>query len=296
VALLNPPEIRPSGLVVITRYLASQRGQQDTVERLVATLAPPTLSGDAQKDVTANLRTGTELGLFVRDDGKARLADGVLTAVTDDGRALISLLRTRVFDDSLNNTAWRSQLGARDLTNALSWFLTFAAAEAPLRQEGGPRSAEELQSADFGPRQEEGESSNWPIGNGTRWACFRRWACTLGFAWANPNGYLIPDPTTAVRDALPAVFGGATELTAQDFIRKIGEHLPVLDGGRYREFVAKNWKRPSSESRGLTAPSSDALERLGSEKSIVLDDRADTARVAKADGSTFSHVRIGTSR
>ena len=44
-ALLNPPEIRPSGIVLIARYLASQRGQQDAVERLVATLAPASLRG-----------------------------------------------------------------------------------------------------------------------------------------------------------------------------------------------------------------------------------------------------------
>ncbi|CPR10481.1 hypothetical protein BN971_01875 [Mycobacterium bohemicum DSM 44277] len=294
-ALLNPPEIRPSGIVLITRYLACQRGQQDTVERLGATLAPASLPGDPQSDVTANLRAGTELGLFSRDDDKVRLADGVLTAVEGEAGALITLLRRRVFDDSVNNAPWPSQVGARDLTSALSWFLTFAAGEAPIRQEAGPRSAETLQLADFGPRQQEGESSNWPIGNSTRWNGFRRWACTLGFAWANPKGHLIPDPTVAVRDALPDVFGGANELTAQEFVKHLAQHLPILDGGRYREFVADNWKRPPSENRGLTAPLSDALERLSSEKSIVLDDRADAARVAKADGSTFSHARIGAS-
>ncbi|MBN2447688.1 MAG: hypothetical protein JXO22_13225 [Phycisphaerae bacterium] len=246
--------------------------------------------------MSANLRAGTDLGLFVRSDDKVALADVVPTAVDGADRAMIKLLRERVFDDSLNNTAWRSQVGARDLTNALSWFLTFAAAEAPIRQEGGPRAAEALQLVDFGPRQQEGESSNWPIGNNTRWVSFRRWACTLGFAWANPNGHLIPDPTVAVRDALPEIFGGARELTAHEFVRKLGVRVPVLDGGRYREFVTENWKRPRSENRGLTAPLSDALERLSNEKAILLDDRADAARVAKADGSTFSHVRIGTRR
>ena len=95
----------------------------------------------------ANLRAATELRLFVRSNAKVALADGVLNAVEGDNGAMISLLRRRVFDDSFNAAAWRSQVGARDLTNALSWFLTFAAAEAPIRQEGGPRSAEALQSA-----------------------------------------------------------------------------------------------------------------------------------------------------
>jgi hypothetical protein len=298
VALLNPAALRPSGIVLITRYLAGQRAQQDTVERLVATLAPPSLKGDPQTDVTVNLRAGTELGLFVRNDDKVTLADGVLTTTQGADRAMIKLLRMRIFDEALNNTAWRSQVGARDLTNALSWFLTFAATEAPIRQEGGPRSAEALQLTDFGPRQSEsdGDSSNWPIGNGTRWNGFRRWACTLGLAWANPNGYLIPDPTVALRDSLPEVFKEASELTAQHFVGKVADRVPVLDGGRYRKFVVDNWKRRPTENRGLTAPLSDAIDRLKSEGSISVDDRADAARVAKADGSTFSHVRIGTSR
>ena len=295
-ALLNPPELRPSVVLTIVRYLDAQRSQQNNIERMLATLAPASLKGaDPQRDVNENLKAAIELGLVLRSEDKVTLAEGVPSAVEEGQGAMVRLLRDRVLDEALNSTAWRSQVGARDLTNALSWFLTLPPAEAPVQMEGGPRSAEALQLKDFGPRQDAGgtESSNWPIGNSTRWNAFRRWACSLGFAWANPKGELVPDPTVAIRDALPDVFAGTTELTAQEFVTKVGESVPVLDGGRYREFVTSNWERPTAENRGITVSLTDALERLNSEGSILIDDRADAARVAKADGSTFSHVRIG---
>lgn len=294
-ALLNPPALRPSGVVTILRYLAAQRAQQDVVERLLATVAPQSLKGDARSDVTQNLRAAIELGLVLAEGERVTLAHNAIAAVEGGQRAVVNLLRQRVFDDSLNTAPWRSQVGARDLTNALSWYLTLAPSDAPIQMERGPRSAEDLQLKDFGPRQDGdgGQSSNWPINNGTRWGAFRRWACSLGFAWANPNGHLVPDPTVAIRDSLPEVFTGERELTARDFVKRLGEAVPVLDGGRYREFVTTNWERPSAEERGLTVPLSEALERLAGERAISVYDRADAPRVAKADGSTFSHVGLG---
>lgn len=294
-ALLNPPELRPSGIVTILRYLAAQRAQQDVMQRLLDTVAPPSLKGDPQSDVRRNLRAATELGLIRRDGDKVTLTESARAAVAGGQSEVVKLLRARVFDDSLNTAPWRSQVGARDLTNALSWYLTMRPSDAPIQMESGPRSAEQLQLKDFGPRQEEdgGKSSNWPINNNNRWGPFRRWACSLGFAWVNPNGHLVPDPTAAIRDSLPELFEGVSELTAQDFVKKLGEAVPVLDGGRYREFVTSNWERPPTEERGLTVPLSDALERLVGEQAIAVYDRADAPRVAKADSSTFSHVALG---
>ena len=300
-ALLNPPELRPSVIVTIARYLAAQPRHEDNVDRLVAILAPLTLPGaDPQRDVNKNLAAAIELGLIDRNGDDVFLAEGVESAAGHGQSALMKVVRARVLDESLNLAPWRSQTGARDLTNALSWYLTFAPSNAPTQMEGeSSLSANTLQTKDFGPRQDESDDdgpSNWPIGNATRWNTFRRWACSLGFAWVNPSGRLVPDPTIALRDSLSDVFGGQEELAARDFVDKLAYSVPVVDGGRYREFVVSNWQRAASESRGLTVPLTDALERLVTEGSIIFDDRADAARVAKADGSTFSHVRRSSRR
>jgi hypothetical protein len=302
-ALLNPPELRPSVLLIVVRYLASRRGQRDVVDRLVATIAPAGIGGaNPELDVRRNLVAAIELGLIDRSDDEVTLADGVLAAIRSGEASTMALVRRRVFDDELNTAPWGSQVGARDLTNALSWFLTFPADAAPIQMEGRERSAKELQEADFGPRQAPARDSGdedtggWPIGNPNRWNSFRRWACSLGFAWVSPKGYLVPDPTAAVRQALPDILGKTSALTAPDFIDKLADVVPVLDSGRFRNFVESNWRRPNPAQPRLTDPLSDALERMRSDGRLIFDDLHDAPRVTRSDGSTFSHVRSGAKR
>ncbi len=301
-ALLNPPELRPSVLLLIMGYLAQRRGQRDDVDRLIATIAPASLSNDAkhQLDVRVNLTAAIELGLVVRSGEQVALGDGVAERVRGGRDSTDALLRQQVLDERVNSAPWGSQVGSRDLTNALAWFLTFSASEAPIQMEGGGRSAKELQESDFGPRQPptrrgdpDEDGGGWPISNLTRWTSFRRWACSLGFAWVTPRGWVTPDPTTALRESIPAIFAGEKELAARDFVTRLGATIPVLDFGRYREFVESNWRRSPPDQRRLSAPTSDALERLRSEGGLVFTDRADAPRITRADGSTFSHVRKG---
>jgi hypothetical protein len=224
------------------------------------------------------------------------LAEGVLDTVGEGQGAVVALLRRRIFDEDLDAEPWASQRRARDLTKALSWYLTFSPEEAPIRFEGSTRSAKDLQETDFGPRQnpdDDDDPAGWPIGGLTRWPTFPRWACSLGFAWIDPNGRLVPDPTPAIRDALAEVFATSTELSAQQFVKNVASAVPVVDGGRFRAYVEQHWQRPPVESRRLTVSLTDALERLSSDGQVQFDDRADAPRVARADGSTFSHVRLG---
>src|SRR4051794_27419868 len=118
-ALLNPPEVRPTIVGMIIRYVASRRGQRERAERLVATLAPAGLGGaDPARDVRVNLSTSLELGLLVGDGDELRLGDGQLKAVQGGDDALVKSIRSRVLHNDLNNAPWGSQMGARDLTNA----------------------------------------------------------------------------------------------------------------------------------------------------------------------------------
>ena len=213
-----------------------------------------------------------------------------------------SLLRTLVLSPNLNTAPWGRQTGARDLTNALAWFLTFTASDAPVRMEGESPSAKAAQEADFGPRQARRESDDeedgvgWPISNATRWNAFQRWACSLGFAWSTPTGRLVPDPTRAIREALPRIFDEQETFDGQTFVRALGSELPVLETGVYREFVQENWKRSVPPQQSLTTATTDALKRLAAEGRVEIENRADARRIGMVDGTTFSHVSIGTTR
>lgn len=298
-ALLNPPELRASVLSVIVLYLARRRGQRDEWIRVVNAISPPSLTESPQQhqlDARRNLAIAVEIGLVIRDGDRIELSRESIKAAKGGTTAIARLIRRRVLSEDLNSAPWGRQEGARDLTNALAWFLTFHPTNAPVRMEGNPPSVKALQEADFGRRYGEDDASGWPISNSTRWVAFQRWACSLGFAWRSPSGRLVPDPTAAVRDSIPAVFGSETTLDGRSFVLGLGVELPVLESGAYRQFVEENWNRPSESSLVLSTPTTDALRRLEESGHLVFENRADAERQTWDDGSTFSHVSKGRVR
>ena len=296
-ALLNPPELRASMMSVIVLYLAQRRGQRGERTRIVDAISPPSLTETPQKhqlDANRNLTSAVEIGLAIRDGDRIELSPESTKAARRGTSAIATLIRQRVLSADLNTAPWGSQEGARDLTNALAWFLTFGPTNAPARMEGDPPSAKFLQEADFGTRHsDDDDTSGWPISNSTRWNAFQRWACSLGFAWRSPSGRLVPDPTPAVRDSIPAIFESESTLDGQSFVTALGVHLPVLESGPYRRFVEENWSRPSESGGVLSTATTDALRRLEASRHLTFEDQADAPRVTRGDGSTFSHVSMG---
>lgn len=310
-ALLNPPELRVSVLVIITGYLAACRGRRERRDRLIDALAPAGLSRDGkhQNDVSVNLTCARELGLVAVEDNVVHLAPEACKPAAESAQAMAAHIRRRILAPETNTAAWGSQQGARDLTNALAWFLQFPPAEAPTGFEGGKRNAAELQTVDFGRRheassaaddEEVGGVSGWPIANGERWRPFRRWACSLGFCWPSPSGDLIPDPTPAVRATLPEIFAETNVLAGPAFVQELGRQLPVLETGQYRAFVNAHRAEPreGTEPHGsgarLSSATTDAVKRLEREGRISLDDHADAEKLTLFDSTTVSHVRVGS--
>ncbi|WP_419921891.1 protein DpdG [Candidatus Poriferisodalis sp.] len=296
-ALLNPPELRASTMSIIVYYLAQRRGQRDEHARIIDAVSPPSLTESPEKhqlDAIRNLTSVVEIGLANRDSDRIELSSESTKAAKEGSSAIAALIRQRVLSEDLNTSPWGSQEGARDLTNALAWFLTFGPTSAPARMEGDPPSAKSLQEVDFGARHsDDDDASGWPISNSTRWIAFQRWACSLGFAWRSPSGRLVPDPTPAVRDSIPSIFENKSTLDGETFVAALGKQLPVLESGAYRRFVEENWRRTPESSGALSAATTDALQRLESSGYLNFENRADAPRVSRVDGSTFSHVSKG---
>ena len=305
-ALLNPPELRPSLIVLVVHHLSSRRGARDKAEHVLNCLAPASLTVDGKHtlDVSRNLAAAVELGLLDRDGDVLEASKDAVAASKSGTDAVVALMRSRVLATELNTAPWGSQVGARDLTNSLAWLLTLPEGKAPYAMESGRVSVKTLQEVDFGPRQQasrdvgdgEDEASGWPISNDTRWGAFKRWACSLGFAWIDPLGRLMPDPTPAVRQALPQLWRGRSELRADEFLRDLAAILPVVDGGDFRRHVETHMQRSVEGSAGLSHSLSLAIGRLEREGHITLDDRADSDRVALVDRRTISHVRSSVGR
>ncbi|MEI7909632.1 MAG: protein DpdG [Verrucomicrobiota bacterium] len=212
-------------LVAIFPLLLSKKNL--TKEQLRKLCAPP--EACHQGHISGTLNTWISLGLFdVNSDGAVTIHPDVLGSE----RKLENLrkIARRLALDPKNNADLWAKEGTRsaDFTSALSWFLAQDAWSTEIKSD---KEADSILTHQL-------PSGEIKFQNNTRWNGFNQWTSFLGFG-CNPrfSSGITPDPTEAVRDALPAVFGKHKTLPAKDFIRKIGDALPVLDGGDYRRQV-----------------------------------------------------------
>lgn len=125
--------------------------------------------------------------------------------------------------------------------------------------------------------------------NRTRWPGFRFWASYLGFATGDGGAFQI-DPTKAIRETLPSVFGTKKELLAAEFLNSLSSILPVLDFGKYRMEVESNldptiWRKPTENHLSMSL--SFALRRLELNQLIKLQGRSDTGSSFRLTGRDF---------
>ena len=270
-------------LIVLHRTLARHGAiERDRLLGLCAT-GP---SYDSKRTRETLLRW-TQLGLFkASDDGKV-----ALDKADRDPERLSSICRRLLFSDVNNHNFWDNEgTRAADFTRALAFIL-----------------AQDIYSEEFDTHSQVQElerklvrdETRRILQNDTRWNFLQHWAHFLGFFWMDQRRW--PDPTVAVREELPFVFRNQRELAAADFVARLGERLPVLDGGRYRLKIENildpsEWKGPVRSSL-LSTSLSRALWRLSRPgEPLRLDDRADAGdgrtlqRAGSQDWQTFTHV------
>ena len=294
--LMNTSETRLTLMTLVARHLSKCPDAREDETCLVDTLSPAGLSDrkDQQSDLRKSLNAARELGLVTKSGEEVALSSEATEAISRGDVEFTRHVRGRVLSNDVNKgKEWGKQTGARDLTNSLSWFLTLPAGKAPRSMEGTEPSVKSLQEEDFGNRHDtDDDTSNWPISGETNFQAFRLWSCSLGFAWCDPTGRILPDPTPAIRDALPEIFETGHELTAKEFIVALGKALPVLEGGAYRKFMKKNWERKEDNPNQLTQATTEALRRIENEDKLKIEKRDDAVGGVEhfCDSAPFSHV------
>ena len=165
---------------------------------------------------------------------------------------------------------FRSEFGAAegaraaDLTRTLAWMM----AQDAFRTRFGD--LERLES-----EQIENSDRRW-MQNSTRKTGVGYWAEFLGFS-RQPGGDI--DPTVAVRDVLPEILGPGEGMSARDFVDRIAEQLPVLDGGRWQTAVLAEVSESALaplQSGQVSTALSRALLCLRATGELLLQNRADT--------------------
>jgi len=274
-SLLNLQHFQPVMLFSLART-AQQIGPSDEKE-LAAWLSPLAFGLDADEKATQRtlrdlIGAATTLGVLSEKNGK-------LSAAIDSDRleAFKAALRSQVLDRKRNkgilkkgDLAPTKDEGAEELTWALTWMLSI---QATL----GPFSYTDVERIYKGQRL-----TPWPFQNDTRYPAFMAWAQFLGFGWTTSLGSasprLIPDPTVAVADCLDVVFGDEDGCFADDFVKRVGAELPVLDEGKYRAVLdLRLGVDKAGERQELSEPLSLALLRLRERGVLRLEPLADSA-------------------
>jgi len=110
--------------------------------------------------------------------------------------------------------------------------------------------------------------------NDTKYRYLERWYVYVGLGWNDPAGAFTPDPTERLRRALPTVWGRDRMLDADQFLERVGQACPELDGGSLFDEVNVGVYSPSA--RRCTQALATALRRLHDEGNIRLHCPADS--------------------
>jgi hypothetical protein len=295
-SILNRPS---DGLLNIILVLAKCVLAEGPIarDRLLKLCAPSPAVG-SDDACRKSLNTALDISLFHPGENGIVLAPD-LPADARNPKTGIGRLRdticTLVLSERNNLQVWATEDSrAADFTRAASWVL----AQDPFRFHG--ISIDDL--AELHNRQLPEKEYKAIANESVRWPGFRSWAVYLGFGWDTYKLGFMPDPSVAIRAAIPTVFHATVELDQSSFLHGLAWQIPVLDGGRYRSEVEGKIERaawhPPPEGQ-LSASLSLALLRLEREGVIRLDYKDDPRfghRTLTGRGGRplrrFSHVRL----
>lgn len=226
----------------------------------------------------------TELGLFVENGGHIQL-DGRFVkkrqeSLDDFTYQLPTFCRRLVLEEKNSLPMWgESSAVAADFARGITWLLAQNIYGFPTTWTGGAEDIEKEQMVG-------GEKL---VQNDTRWTNLRFWARYLGFASGDSGSFQI-DPTSAIKDELPSVFGSQRELPAKDFLSALSAQLPVLDFGVYRQEVenklnATTWRKPAEGHLSMSL--SLALRRLDLNSTIKLAGKSDAGGSFRLTGRNY---------
>lgn len=292
-SLLNRPSdgIHSVLTVIFKLLLAAGRMERD---RLIEYCAPKGAINNEKTRQTLN--RWIELGLFQETEDKKVSLHPDVRKDERDVQKLPAVARRIALAEQNNADFWADEgAKAADFTRSLCWLL---AQDCWRIDFAGWENAQAL-------IQKQLPGGLVLVQNDTRWSGLKAWAPFLGFGWAAkyPAAALVADPTDAIRDALPSVFGKRKRMKADEFIAALRETLPVLDGGIYRKEVEDKlrertgpdaWQPPPEGQLSTTL--SRALLRLQEEGLLTGNTAADApSRVHLTGRGRSSLIKDGIS-
>lgn len=270
-SLLNlPSDGLPNVLVVLYSTVALAQSPL-AADEVLDRVAPGGVVADPRM-ARVTLHRWIELGLFRMEDAGervvlARAPETDMKSDVDIIRAARIAARQCALSEANNPDLWaRESARAADLTRSLAWLL----AQDVYRLHFSDAQALEL-------KQVINEDLRL-MQNDTRKNGLQFWGNFLGFI-RQPGGGDV-DPTIAVRETLPACIAAGEEMPAAEFIERLAQRLPVLDGGVYRRAVEAQLAKdalPFLQNGQLSTSLSRAMFSLMFDKTLQFENKADVA-------------------
>jgi hypothetical protein len=286
-------------LVALRRAVAAYGPQSE--DRLLDLCAPTTVVGDKQDMARKTLTRWTQLGMFIVDAGTVSLDTATAALPADDiegfrRAALRLVLRADNNPGITTNSADGDEVHqgklASDFTRAASWLLAqdpYAFEPIWEVERDVERGVSRLVSSQ--------NVKPSPFTNNTRWDGFADWATFLGIGRRAARIGFVINPAFAVHGVLDEVFGGLEEMGQEPFLQRLGDALPVVDGGVYRAAVESTIGRPWRiiTNREVSPALSAALLHLEAAGVVRIETRSDAPqRMLLGRGArelrAFSHV------
>ncbi len=284
----------PSRLFALYATLAdSENGEMR--ERLASWATPPSLAtrgggedGEASSAIlNTTLQEARRLGLVNEADGRLLVGEVPRRKSKGGNREpeFRSFMRHILLSPERAEAA-----GQGAFAIALGWFL----GNDPRRPLSFGQAPQAVLFAEIGELAAATELTNL-----NRYQSFLWWARYLGYATIVGDGSarrVVPDPTRAIEEVLPAVFDGTDALEIEPFIAALAATLPVLEEGASRTMVESARAVPSADQDNLSIATSLALLRLSERGAIGLESVADArARILNygTEAGRVSKVRRG---
>jgi len=243
---------RVETLLDLLRQLSSSKIDRAKIIRLLQPQALPGVKeGTERVQAVQTLKASIELGLVTTDD---------------DGRIRTTFkrkdLRTtrNIVIDALDERV----LGGS--TEPEPYFALFYSYLLSLGKEGVQKKSGDDWAFEFERDVFDGQRQPNPF-NSDKCAGLIGWFRYAGLGWHDTEDVFQPNPFERLLRRLPAIFDGQKKLSGEEFIDRLGQACPELDGGEVFRRAARYW---NPENKTCTLGLSHALIELHQERKISL--------------------------
>jgi len=273
-SIITTFEAVPSRLFSIYAALAdSEDGELRS--HIEAWATPPSLAtrGGGEEDegstelFTSALKEARKLGIVEENNDRLKISSEVRGA-KENRRLPEAEFRTYI-SEVLFDRARAAKAEQSAFMLAVAWLLS----QNPLQPLNFSEAPQNMLKAELGDQWEKTQLTNRSC-----YQNFLYWARYLGFATFVGYGSerrVFPDPTNAIAERLPRIFGDNQILDIESFLSKLSGILPVFEGGTVRaELDAMRTWTHTNENR-LSIATSLAMQRLADRGAITLESVAD---------------------